>query len=155
MSSNLGGCKKGHSTHYVLLSLLKNWKNTIDKTTDGNSFVEEVLNELRFSFDVHKNELFITKLYVYGFSKESLMLPLSYLSSCLWQKPKIKLHLVLRTSYCPVFHKNNCWLTNILTIYFSFWNVAIVILQKILFLLFVNLVFLLIELECNLNAFIS
>ena len=155
MSPHLGGCKKGHSTHYILFSLLKNWKNTIDKTTDGNSFVEEVLTDLRFWFDVHKNELLISKLYAYGFSKESIMLPLSYLSSCWWQKPQIKLHLVPRTSYLRVSHKNNCRLKNILTIYLSSWNVVIVIFAEYFISFVCQSCFFLNELVCNPNVFIS
>ena len=84
LSPYLCGYRKVFSTQYALLSLLERRKKTID----NKSFAGGVLMDLSKAFDTLNHELLIAKLHASGFSKESLMLLLSYLSNR-WQRTKI------------------------------------------------------------------
>ena len=84
LSPHLCGYRKGFSTQTALPSLIKKWKQILD----GKGYRAAVLMDLSKAFDTINHELLIAKLYAYGFTKESLMIILSYLSDC-WQHVKI------------------------------------------------------------------
>ena len=88
LSPYLCSYKKGFSTQYALLSLLKKWKKTID----NKGFAGGVLMDPSEAFDTLNHELLIAKLHAYGFGKESLMSLLSYLSNH-WQRSRINTSL--------------------------------------------------------------
>ena len=76
--------RKGLSLQQALVSLIENWKRLLDEEDFGGA----VLMDLSKAFNTIKNDLLIAKLYVYGFSKESLKLFHGYLSNR-WQRTKI------------------------------------------------------------------
>ena len=84
LSPYLSGYRKGFNTQYVLLSLIKKWKETLD----GKGYTVAVLMDLSKAFDTINHELLIAKLYAYGFSKGTLKLIFSYMSHR-WQRCKI------------------------------------------------------------------
>ena len=84
LSPYLCGYRKGFSTQTALSSLIEKWKQILD----GKGYGAAVLMDLSKAFDTINHELLIAKLYAYGFTKESLMIILSYLSDR-WQHVKI------------------------------------------------------------------
>ena len=84
LSPHLCGYRKGFSTQTVLFSLIEKWKQILDDKGYGAA----VLMDLSKAFDTINHKLLIAKLYAYGFTKESLMVILSYLSDR-WQHVKI------------------------------------------------------------------
>ena len=84
LSPYLCGYRKGFSSQQALMSLIENWKRVLDKKGFGGA----VLMDLSKAFDTIKHDLLITRLYAYGFSKESLKPLHSYLSNR-WHRTKI------------------------------------------------------------------
>ena len=84
LSPYLCGYRKGFSLQQALLPLIANWKKVLDK----KGFGRVVLIDLSKAFDTIKHDLFIVKLYAYGFNKESLKLLHNYLSNR-WYRTKI------------------------------------------------------------------
>ena len=84
MSPYLCGYRKGFNAQYALLSLIEKWK----KTLDNKGYTGAILMDLSKAFDTINHELLITKLYAYGFSKDSLKIISSYMSDR-WQRTKI------------------------------------------------------------------
>ena len=78
------GYRKGFNTQYALLSLIEKWK----KTLDNKRYTGAILMDLSKAFDTINHELLITKLYAYGFSKESLKIISSYMTDR-WQRTRI------------------------------------------------------------------
>ena len=66
----LCGYRKGFSTQYALLSVLKRWKKIPDKKGFGGA----VLMDLSKAFDTLNHELLIAQFSGHGFSNESLKL---------------------------------------------------------------------------------
>ena len=77
LSPYMCGYRKDFSTQQTLLSLIEKWKNVLDNKGYGGA----ILMDLSKAFDTIIHDLLITKLHVYGFSKESLKLIKSYLTN--------------------------------------------------------------------------
>ena len=86
LSPYLCGYRKGFSTQTALLSLIEKWR----KALDAKGFAGAILMDLSKAFDTINHELLIAKLHAYGFSKDALLLLLSYLSDR-WQQVKVNL----------------------------------------------------------------
>ena len=84
LSPYLCGYRRGFSAQYALVSLIENWKESLDK----NGFAGAVLMDLSKAFDTINHELLIAKLHAYGIHKDSFKILLSYLSNR-WQRTKI------------------------------------------------------------------
>ena len=84
LSPYLCGYRKDFNTQYALLSLVEKWK----KNLDNKGYTGAVLMDLSKAFDTINHELMITKLHVYGFSRDALMLIFSYMSDR-WQRTRI------------------------------------------------------------------
>ena len=97
LSPYLCGYRKGFSTQTALSSLIEKWKQILD----GKGYGAAVLMDLSKAFDTINHELLIAKLYAYGFTKESLMIILSYLSDR-WQHVKIDSSFSSRTELLQV-----------------------------------------------------
>ena len=76
-SPYLSAYRKNYGTQHVLMRLLEEWKNSLDK----NYVVGGVLMDLSKAFDCVPHDLIIAKLSAYGFSNSSLMFLLSYLTN--------------------------------------------------------------------------
>ena len=75
-SPSLSAYRKGYSTQQVLIRLIEEWKNKLDK----NYVVGAVLMDLSKAFDCIPHDLIIAKLSAYGFDQSSLEFILSYLT---------------------------------------------------------------------------
>ena len=84
LSPYLCGYRKGYSVQHALITLLENWRISLDK----NGFGGAILMDLSKAFDTLNHDLLIAKLHAYGFSKEALKLVKSYLSNR-WQRTKV------------------------------------------------------------------
>ena len=84
LSPYLCGYRKGYSTQTALMYMIEKWKLFLDR----KGYAGAVLMDLSKAFDTINHELLIAKLAAYGFSKDSLILILSYLSNR-WQRVKI------------------------------------------------------------------
>ena len=84
MSPYPGRYKKGFNTQTALFSLIEKWKQIIDNKGYGTA----ILMDLSKAFDTINHELLIAKLHAYGFTRESLLIILSYLFDR-WQHVKI------------------------------------------------------------------
>ena len=79
LSPYLCGCRKDSNTQTALSSLIKICKQIIDNKGHGAA----TLMDLFEAIDTINLELLIAKLHAYGFTRESLLIILSYLSdSC-------------------------------------------------------------------------
>ena len=83
LSPYLCGYRKGFSAQTALSFLIEKWKKIIDK-----GYGAAILMDLSKAFDTINHELLIAKLHAYGFTRESLLIILSYLSDR-WQHVKI------------------------------------------------------------------
>ena len=68
LSDFISACRKGYSTNHVLISLIENWKTTLDK----NLFTGAVLMDLSRAFDCIPHNLLIAKLHAYGLSFDTV-----------------------------------------------------------------------------------
>ena len=64
-------------TKVALFSLIEKWK----KVSDNKGYGGVILVDLSKAFNTINHELLISEVHVYGFSKESLKLIKSYLTS--------------------------------------------------------------------------
>ena len=76
LSIFLSAYRKAYSTEHVLIRLIEEWKNNLDK----GYVVGAILMDLSKAFDCMPQDLFIAKLEAYGFDIEALKVVLSYLS---------------------------------------------------------------------------
>ena len=84
LSPYMCGYRKGFSTEHALLSLIEIWKKVLNnKGYDG-----VILMDLSKVIDTINHDLIFAKLYVHGFSNESLKLIKSYLTNR-WQRTKL------------------------------------------------------------------
>ena len=67
--------RKSYSTNHVLIHLIENWKKSLDE----EKLVGAVLMDLSKAFDSIPHDLFIAKMYVYGFSINAVTFVYSYL----------------------------------------------------------------------------
>ena len=67
--------RKSYSTQQVLISLLEEWRENLDK----NFTMGAVLMDLSKAFDCIPHDLIIAKLAAYGIERETLRLIYSYL----------------------------------------------------------------------------
>ena len=84
LSPYLCGYRKGYNGQYALLTMIENWK----KSLDNHGLAGGVLMDLSKAFDTINHELLIAKLYAYGFDKNALRLIFDYLTDR-WQRTKI------------------------------------------------------------------
>ena len=84
LSPYLCGYRKGYSSQYALLSMIEQWKMSLD----NNGYAGGIMMDLSKAFDTINHQLLIAKLYAYGFSKDSLELIFNYLSDR-WHRTKI------------------------------------------------------------------
>ena len=68
LSPDLCGYRKGYSSQQALISLIENWKKSLDKKGYGGA----VLMDLSKAFDTIKHALLLAKLHAYCFSKKAL-----------------------------------------------------------------------------------
>ena len=84
LSPYMCGYRKGFSTEHALLSLIEIWKKVLNnKGYDG-----VILMDLSKVIDTINHDLIFAKLYVHGFSNESLKLIKGYLTNR-WQRTKL------------------------------------------------------------------
>lgn len=76
LSEFLSAYRESYGTQHVLIRLLEEWKQKLDK----HYVVGAVLMDLSKAFDCVPHDLLIAKLNAYGFSQDALLLILSYLS---------------------------------------------------------------------------
>ena len=80
--------RKGHGCQTVLLRILEDWREALDK----NLYTAAILMDLSKAFDCLPHNILLEKLLAYGLSKESVSLFESYLSD---RKQQIKIgHIV-------------------------------------------------------------
>ena len=84
LSPHLCGYRKGFNAQPAILSLIENWKESLDK----KGYAGGILMDLTKAFDTINHQLLIAKLYAYGFDRNALALILNYLSDR-WQRTKI------------------------------------------------------------------
>ena len=84
------GCRKGFNTQHALLTLVDNWRKSLDNT----GFCGAILIDLSKAFDTLNHDLLIAKLHAYGFQYQTLKLFHSYLSKR-WHRTKVN------TSFSP------------------------------------------------------
>ena len=80
----LFGFRKAHCTQRILHKSLTSWQNSLVR----GRFVGSILIDLSKSYDCLLHDLLLVNLQVYGFSKESVRLFLSYLKNLI---PRIKI----------------------------------------------------------------
>ena len=62
------GFRKGFNTQHCLLAMIEKWRITLNKGGETG----EVLTDFSKAFDCIDHNLFIAKLYAYGFEKQSI-----------------------------------------------------------------------------------
>ena len=72
----LSAHRKHYSCQHVLLRMTEKWRKCLDE----NKVVGAVLMDLSKAFDSLPHDLLIAKLHAYGFSNETLMILVSYLT---------------------------------------------------------------------------
>ena len=85
LSSHLCGYRKVYSSQQALISLIVNWKKSLDK----KGYSGAVLMDLSKAFDTIKHDHLFVKLHGYGFSKKALKVIHNYLRNR-WQRTKNK-----------------------------------------------------------------
>ena len=76
LSSCLCGYRTGFNTQHALLTLVEDWR----KSLDNKGFGGAILMDLSKAFDTLNYNLLIAKLHAYGFQHGALKLLHSYLS---------------------------------------------------------------------------
>ena len=76
MSTFLSAYRKTYSTQHVLIRLIEEWKNKLNK----NYVVGAILMDLFKAFDCVPHDLIIAKLHAYSFDIKALKYILSYLT---------------------------------------------------------------------------
>ena len=84
-SKKLCGYRKGFSSQHALISMLEQWRKSLDK----GGFAGAVLMDLSKAFDCMNHELLLAKCYAYGFSKNAIKTIHSYLHNR-WQRVKVE-----------------------------------------------------------------
>ena len=69
------GFRKGFNTQHCLLAMIEKWRITLNKGGETG----EVVTDFSKAFDCIDHNLFIAKLYAYGFEKQSIDFLHSYL----------------------------------------------------------------------------
>ena len=85
LSPYLCGYRKGFNTQHALLTLVENWR----KSLDSKGFGGAILMNLSKAFDTLNHDLLLAKLHVYGFQHDALKLCYSYFSKR-WHRTKVK-----------------------------------------------------------------
>ena len=96
----ISACRKRYSTQQVLIRLLEEWREKLDK----NFTVGAVLMDLYKAFDCIPHDLIIAKLAAYGIKREILRLIYSYLKDRK-QCVKINIFIPTITKLFPVYRK--------------------------------------------------
>ena len=84
LSPYLYGYRKSFNTQHALLTLVENWR----KSLDNKGFGGAILMDLSKAFDTLNHDLLIAKLHAYGFQHDALKLLQSYLSKR-WHRTKV------------------------------------------------------------------
>ena len=84
LSPYLWGYRKGFNTQHALLTLVENWR----KSLDNKGFGGAILMDVSMAFDTLNHNLLIAKLHPYGFQHDALKLLHSYLSKR-WHRTKV------------------------------------------------------------------
>ena len=84
LSPFLCGYRKGYNAQHALLSLLEQWRISLD----NKGYSGAILMDLSKAFDTLNHDLLIAKLNAYGFDKNALKLTRSYLTNR-WQRTKV------------------------------------------------------------------
>ena len=84
LSPYLCGYRKGFNTQHALLTLVENWR----KSLDNKGFGGAILMDLSKAFDTLNHDLLIAKLHAHGFQHDALKLLHSYLSKR-WHRTKV------------------------------------------------------------------
>ena len=84
LSPYLCGYRKGFNTQHALLTLVENWRKSLDNKGVGGA----ILMDLSKTFDTLNHDLLIAKLHAYGFQHDALTLLHSYLSKR-WHRTKV------------------------------------------------------------------
>ena len=84
LPSKLCGYKKGFGSQHALISMIEEWRESLDK----KGFAGGVLMDLSKAFDCMNHELLLAKLNAYGFSKNSIKVINSYLKNR-WQRVQV------------------------------------------------------------------
>ena len=84
LSPNLCGYRKHFITQHALLTLVENWR----KSLDNKGFGGAILMDLSKAFDTLNHDLFIAKLHTYGFQYDTSKFLHSYLSKR-WHRTKV------------------------------------------------------------------
>ena len=88
LSPYLCGYRKGFNTQHALLTLVENWR----KSLDNKGFCGAILMDLSKAFDTLNHDFLIAKLHAYGFQHDALKLLHSYLSKR-WHRTKVNTSL--------------------------------------------------------------
>ena len=76
LSIFISAYRKSYSTQHVLMRLIEEWRNKLDK----NHVVGTVLMDLSKAFDCVPHDLLIAKLDAYGFDIDAVYYILTYLT---------------------------------------------------------------------------
>ena len=79
------GFRKGFNDQHCLITMIEKWRRSVD----GGGLARALLTDLSKAFDCINHELLITKLYAYGFDRNSLYFINSYLKG---RKQRIKIN---------------------------------------------------------------
>ena len=100
LSKYLCGSRKGYTTQYCLLTMLKNSKSLVAKEAPFGA----LLTDLSKAFDRLSHEFLFVKIHVYGFSIAALRLIPSYLTN---RKQRTKTcYTALGRKFCLVYHSD-------------------------------------------------
>ena len=101
LSPYLSGYRKGFNTQHAWLTLVENWRKSLDK----KGFCGAILIDLSKAFNPLNHDLLIAKLHAYGFQHDALQLGRNYLSKR-WHRTKVNTVLVHGRNWLKVYPKD-------------------------------------------------
>ena len=94
------GFRKGHGAQHCLIALLEKWRGSIDRGLEFGI----LLTDLSKAFDCLPHDLFVAKLFAYGFDDKALRFIYDYL-----RHRKQRTHIVHGKKFYMVFPKDQLW----------------------------------------------